>query len=152
MPLQRFATLRILRPVMSVIMMSGMFFCGPTASAQYMRTDHFDAAVLTLKRCTASSNTGEQHALIVSLRALNDQSLRPFFSHSQSPQAGVRESMEFLGLQNSPRIVTLMLRLSINFPSKIDRLFYETQLGFVSSNQRRFAKCSRQKTCHFWIL
>ena len=64
---------------MSVIMLSGMFFCVSTASAQYTRTDHFDAAVLTLHRCTAPSNTGEQHALIVSLRALNDQTLRPFF-------------------------------------------------------------------------
>jgi hypothetical protein len=64
---------------MRLILLGGMLCFGSMASAQYTRTDHFDAAVLTLQRCTASSNTGEQHALIVSLRALNDQTLRPFF-------------------------------------------------------------------------
>ncbi len=56
-----------------------MCLSGSTAFAQYTRTDHFDGAVLTLRRCITPSQTGEQHALIVSLRTLNDQSLRPFF-------------------------------------------------------------------------
>lgn len=50
-----------------------------SAFTQYTRTDHFDAALATLRRCASSAGTGDHHALIVSLRALNDPSLRPFF-------------------------------------------------------------------------
>ncbi len=51
----------------------------PTVAAQYARTDHFDGAVATLQRCASPSPTGEHHALIVSLRALSDPTLRPLF-------------------------------------------------------------------------
>lgn len=50
-----------------------------SAAAQYNRTDHFDGAIATLQRCASPSPTGEHHTLIVSLRALNDPTLRPFF-------------------------------------------------------------------------
>ncbi len=49
------------------------------AWSQYNRTDHFDGAVATLQRCVSPSPTGEHHTLVVSLRALNDPTLRPFF-------------------------------------------------------------------------
>ncbi len=49
------------------------------ASSQYNRTDHFDGAVATLQRCVSPSPSGEHHTLVVSLRALNDPALRPFF-------------------------------------------------------------------------
>ncbi len=105
--------------------MSGMFFCGSTASAQYTRTDHFDAAVLTLKRCTASSNTGEQHALIVSLRALNDQSLRPFFNSLTKSTSWSSRVDGILGLAelsaNRDIAVALVNQLSVEDRSTVLR-------------------------------
>ncbi len=52
---------------------------GSSAFSQYNRTDHFDGAVSTLRRCASPSSAGEHHALIVSLRSLRDPTLRPFF-------------------------------------------------------------------------
>lgn len=52
---------------------------GHHAQGQYTRTDHFDGSVATLKRCVLPSDAREHHALIVSLRALRDPSLKPFF-------------------------------------------------------------------------
>lgn len=49
------------------------------AQAQYPRTDHFDGSVATLQRCVLPSEKREHHALIVSLRALKDPALKPFF-------------------------------------------------------------------------
>lgn len=50
-----------------------------TALSQSNRTDHFDGAVATLQRCVSPSPTGEHHTLVISLRALSDPALRPFF-------------------------------------------------------------------------
>lgn len=50
-----------------------------SAIAQHTRTDHFDGAITTLRRCASGSTDGEHHALIVSLRALKDPALQPFF-------------------------------------------------------------------------
>ncbi|MSR28217.1 MAG: hypothetical protein EXS03_01400 [Phycisphaerales bacterium] len=50
-----------------------------SSQAQSTRTDHFDGAVSTLQRCVIPTDTREHHALIVSLRALRDPALQPFF-------------------------------------------------------------------------
>lgn len=53
--------------------------CAAPTLAQYTRTDHFDGSVATLRRCVIPSEKREHHALIVSLRALKDPALKPFF-------------------------------------------------------------------------
>ncbi len=61
-------------------LLAALLFCvAAPALAQSTRTDHFDGSVATLKRCVVPSDNREHHALIVSLRALRDPTLKPFF-------------------------------------------------------------------------
>ncbi len=86
-----------------------MICCG--ALAQYNRTDHFDGAIATLQRCASPSPTGEHHTLIVSLRSLNDPSLRPFYEALTRSSNWSSRVDGILGLAelSNPRTVDLAL-------------------------------------------